>query len=280
MPLAAFIDRIADYLNGAVTPAPALIAARYPAAAAELPAAALSVRDAEPAAVGLGSAAERERRGALETEIRLDLADPVIVFPDEAVSLLSPDRRELRIPHGPLVRADGSAAPPFTAADFEAALDGAPLPLVANTPQPGQVQLEPETGTARFGSPLPATGELRLRYFVGRWEVLVRRVRGTLEVELFAAGAAALDALSRSVADALRSDVARPRLPGLLEIQPRAWAAAQPPDPDRANALSRLTAYAFDFELLDTVLPTGGGVIRTVQVDAVSDAVTERFEIP
>ena len=185
----------------------------------------------------------------------------------------------LQVPHGPLVRADGTGDPPFDAADFQILLDATPVTLVSGVPGPGEANLDPATGSLTFGSALPSDQILNLTYFVGAWEVRAERLQGGLKVELFADDAAELDSLTTAVSEALRRQPALAGVEGLQNIMPTAWGPALPPNDDLARARSRALGYWFDFEHAQPLLQGGGGVIAVVHVDNFVDGALEPFDV-
>jgi hypothetical protein len=267
MALAALGDALADHLRTTLLPAPPLVGAEYPANAPQLPALTLSLSAVTQKMRGLGRMPQATATGALPVTTDLDLAQPRAVFPDEIVELLSGDRRTLTLPHGPLVRADGTATTPFGAGDLTVGRNGSGLTVVGGTPAASEVRPDPDTGTLLFGAPLPATGTLHARYFVGEWEVSTTRYQGVLTLEVFAADAAGVDSLSRAVENALLRRAAA-GVPGMNDIAPTGWSATEEAGPGRAGARSRALAYRFDYELIEPRLGTGGGVIADVSVQS------------
>src|SRR5262249_6539090 len=105
MALATLLDALRTHLQGVLSPAPALVAGAYPAVAAELPAVTVSFASVSERLRGLARLPAPTQTGALRVDTTLDLANPVVVFPDETVRLLSTDRRTVQLVHGPIVRA-------------------------------------------------------------------------------------------------------------------------------------------------------------------------------
>src|SRR5829696_1551235 len=165
MPLGSLISALQSHLEAALGDEPPTIGAAEPGASTELPAVVLSLSDVGQRLVSLGRQPRPTETGALRIDTELDLADPVARFPDENVRLLSDDRRVLQIPHGAIVRADGTPTRPFGAEDLTVEVGGNAVAVVDETPAAGQVRPEPDTGELRFGSALPATGRLELGCF-------------------------------------------------------------------------------------------------------------------
>lgn len=261
MPVTALLDSMTAHLGG-VLGAGTQVGVSRPAVAADLPAVALSLPQVDPSLPSLGGRPSSTRTGALPVLRQLDLADPVLVVGLERVALLSADRRTLQLPHGPVVRADGSDVGPFSSADLTVRRGGTLFEPVAGTPGPGELRLDPATGEVVLGAPLPGTGVLELAYFVGQWEMRAERYGGALLVESFASSAAGVQTMSAAIVDALRQPVGG--IAGLHRLDPAAVGPIAPAT--LADARVRSLSYRFDFEHEDPVLPTGGGPIQRVDV--------------
>lgn len=273
MSLATVVDTLAAQLRAELG-AGTRVGDMLPAAAEDMPAVTLSVQSTDEDPVGIGRIPRGTRRGALEVSTSIDLADPVLRAGGEEVPLLSPDRRELILPHGQLVRADGTEDGPFEADDIDVADGGGAYTVVADDPSGREVQPDPTRGVLTFGQPLPGSGTLETTYRVGRWDVTTVRFSGDLTVEVSAAEAAELASLSRQTAAALD----RPT-PAFPRLAPVGWSAARPAAPEPESARSQVLSYRFDFEIEQPSLPSGGGVIRTVAVTVRRDATTEQFDV-
>jgi len=269
------LDRILDPL------APRLAAALdgvrvddvTPVVLADLPCAVLSLTDVEQALVGLGRIPRGTRTGALHLTAAVDLADPVLDLRNgETLRMLSPDRRTLTLPHGPIVRADGTSDLPFTAEDVSAD-DGAPFTVVAGDPTGRQVRPDPAPGTLLFGDPLAPTGRLTLGYHVGQWDTETTRVQGVLLLDVVAATPAA-------VATAARAAAAELDVPAQgVRTRPLAWEPVVPALPDDAGvprARSQRLTFHLDAEVELPVLTTGGGLISRL---AVAGSPSEPFDV-
>ena len=263
MALPALFDRVRQHLDTSLGPTPPLIGAGYPIAADELPAVTISIAEVTERLRGIGRLPAPTLTGALRVDTSLDLANPVVVFGDEEVRLLSDDRRVVQLANGPLVRADGTATQPWGLEDITVVRSGTTLTPVEGAPGAGEVQVLPDTGQLRFPAALAAAGTLVLGYFVGEWEVRTARYQGTLSFETFATDLAGVDALSRQV------DVALMDAPisGLHQLSPQAWGPVAAIDTTRGGSRGRALTYRFDFELIEPKL-TGGGLITTVAVDS------------
>ena len=277
MGLAAVTDALAAYLESAVSPAPALVGSTYPAAVGDLPAVVVSFGEVVQKLASVGRLPAPSESGALRVTTTVDLADPVAAFPDATVLLLSNDRLTLTLPHGPLVAADGTATT-FGPGDVDVTVGASTFTVVGGTPATGQVQPDPDLGVLHFGAALPATGTLTAEYFIGEWEVRVERYSGTLLVETFATDADGVETLSRSVETALLDPPGAP-LGGLRQVDPTSWQAIDEAGTGRAHARGRALGFAFDFELVQPQLGTGGGLISTVSVSSTVTPETEHFDV-
>ncbi len=261
MHLGDIIDAVSAHLAASLpVPLPAIGSD----AGATLPAVVLSVSGGDQPTPGIGGAPRTLAHGALAITVEIDLADPVLVFPDETVPLLAGDRRALQLPHAPLVDLDGGMITPLSGADLAVALDGVPFAVVASAPVAGQVQPERIAGRLRFFAPLPASGIIAATYRVGEWAVETGRFTGVLDLAVRAADVTATATLGRRVAAALTRSRAR-RIPGLLDLAATAFgpvtAAVAP-----ATGFVQQLAWRFAVEREEPVVSTGGGPIRRIHV--------------
>jgi hypothetical protein len=275
MGLASLTDVLTTYLASTLSPAPSLVGATYPSVAEDLPAVVVSFTGIEQRLQGIGRLPAPSEVGALQVTTIVDLANPVATFPDAIVGLLSSDRKTLTLPHGPLVAADGTTTA-FAASDLQVTRGATTFAVVAGAPGPGDVQPDPDLGVLRFGTALPATGTLTAAYFVGEWEVRTERYQGVLLVETFAANAVGVDTLSRAVETALLAPAGAP-LAGLNRIEPKSWQAIEETGTNRAKARGRALGFAFDYELVEPHVGSGGGLISTVSVNSTFGA--EHFDV-
>src|SRR5262245_57081438 len=207
-----FLNAIRSFLVGNLPAAPALLGIAEPVVGGELPAVVLSLQKLHRPACGLGERSSLITDGALPWTATIDLANPVL--PEEPdFSLISQDRRELVLPHGGLVRADGSSGP-LSAVDFSVTVAGQPRTLVAGAPGINEVQVDPLVGRMVFGAALPEEGDVVANYILGQWEQRVARLAGMLRVGVFATAAGALETLS----DAVIAVFTEKRLAGLERI--------------------------------------------------------------
>ena len=273
MHLGDVIDLFTGHL-AAVLPAP--LPSLGSDAGAARPAVVLSIVDAAETPPGVGAAPRTLAQGALALTVAIDLASPVLVFPDESVPLLSDDRLTLQLPHTPLVNADGSSATPLGAADIAVSLDAQPLTVVAVAPAATQVLPDRVTGRLRFGSPLPAVGTVHATYRVGEWAVETSRFAGGLSAAICADTAADAALLARHVATALSRPLSR-GLAGLIELAATGFGAVAAAAPPAAGFVQVLT-WRFAVEREEALITTGGGPIR--RIDVQSGPGPETFAIP
>jgi hypothetical protein len=270
--LATVVDALAERLRAGL-PTDTRVGDGRPAAE-ELPAVTLSLRDVSTTLAGLGRTPRGTRRGALHVQAVVDLADPVVELDGDRVPLLSPDRRVLTLPHGQLVRVDGTDDTPLDGVDLAVAVAGDAVTVVPGPPAAGEVRPDPVTGTLRFGVPLPSAGSLTASYHLGQWDVRTVRFSGVLDIELAGADTAAVAALSRQVGSILDDP-----LPHFTRLLPAAWGSIGLPPEGADQPRSQVLGYGFDFEREEPALPSGGGLIRTVEVTVLRDGTTEVFLI-
>jgi hypothetical protein len=232
-----------------------------PVVIGDLPCAVLSLDAVTQSLAGIGRVPRGTRIGALRLSATIDLANPVLDLGDgETLNLLSIDRLTLTLPHGPVVRADGTPDPPFAPGDVSAD-DGAPFTVVSGAPTGRQVQADPREGTLLFGVPLGTTGDLEVTYHLGQWDVVTTRVQGTLGIEVLADSPNQAADTSRAVATALAGTDAATR------ATPLSWGAVRHTLlPGEVAIRSQTTTYHLDAELEEPVLTSGGGVISQVAV--------------
>ena len=263
----ALLDRLEVLVTGlALTPAPKLIGVIEPHAIADLPALVVSIEQNMRMGNGLGERSSLVTRGALPWTAEINLASPFL--PSEpSFSLLSGDRKRLSLPHGGLVRRDGSNGA-LTAVDLQVTVNAAARTLVQGAPAAGEFSAEPLSGSLVFGDALPLTGALRANYFLGQWEQRVVRGQGTLRLAVFAEDGATVRDLSNKVLSALGDSGPSP-LPGLSQFtvaEIGSIGAADPPIPD---ARRRIVRFRFEFEQEINVPDSSGGIIQRIPVQAV-----------
>lgn len=266
MPLSAVVTMVADRLAAASIPGLPMVDALAPAAIAELPRITVSTADAVAAARGLGEVPGPPQTGALRVDTGIDLSDPVLHSAGETVDLLSPDRRTLQLPHGAVVRADGSDTPPYTTADLTVRLGATTFTPVQQAPVAGQVGLDIPSGAVTFASPLPGSGTLELGYFVGLWEITVERFAATMYVDVAHNDPDSHTMLTTAVEAALTRDQ-WPAEAGMRAIRPVALSAAIQIAGLVGYARTRRLTYHIEVERIQPVIRTSGGPIAVVAVD-------------
>lgn len=261
MSLAVVVDTLADRLEATTA---ATASDQSPAAAADLPHVTITVDEAVQPLIGIGETPRGTRTGSLAVTSEVDLADPTLDFGDDTVDLVSPDRLTFVIPNGPVVRPEE-----VTVSD-----DDGPYDLVDVDPAGRQVAVDIDLGELTFGQPLPSAGTLEVELFIGMWDVTVIRYSGTVALDLRDTSPAAVAGLSRSTAD----ELGRPT--GAFDrLVPATWGAVAAVSVGNDQAHSQTLRFRFDFELEQPSLPTGGGVIRTVEVTSTTDGTTEEYDV-
>lgn len=263
----AFLAALAAFLRdqAGLLPAPASVGVIDPVQAGELPALVLSLEKVQRQHPGLGERAELISNGALPWQATIDLANPVL--PQEpGLVLLSVDRLSLILPHGGLRQADGGEGP-LGPADLSVSVAGAPRTVVAGAPGPGKVQADASVGLLRFGTPLPASGLVRVSYVLGQWERRVTPLSGTLRLDVWAASGNPCATLSDAAINALLAapDTAVPSLHKLVLTDLSGVGAA---DPLRAGARSRTARFGFAYEHVVNRPDSSGGVIRRIPINS------------
>jgi hypothetical protein len=257
-----FLNATISCLTASISPAPVTLGIAEPAAVGDLPAVVLSLSKLKRQPSGLGERSQLITDGALPWTVTIDLGHPVLPE-DPTFSLLSADRRQLVLPHGGLVRADGSTGP-LDAGSFSVAVAGEPRTLAAGAPESNEVSCDPLVGRLTFGASLPANGEVVVNYILGQWEQRVARLEGTLRVRVIAARAAAAEALSDSVIEALLDG----KQEGLERIVLTELESIMAPDGTLSNARSRTMAFKFEYETMINRPESSGGIIQRIPATA------------
>lgn len=276
--IARVLHDLADDMSGALGDA-GTVTLSVPATLADLPAVTLAATNLTESLVGIGRLPRGSRTGALELTATVDLADPVLdLGPGESLTLLDPERHVLTLPHGPIVRADGTSDPPFSGADI-AADDGAPFEVRdTDDPTGREFVCDPVLGTLRFGSPLPPAGHITVTYHVGQWDVTVNRYQGLLEAQLTAPDEEGLALLTDRVGAVLAGSGRTPGRAG-PRLTARDYLAAEALVLQGSEVRNRLLRYRLDAELEEPLLTSGGGVISRVAVRARLIETEETFTV-
>ena len=268
----AFLDAVAAFLAAEpLTPAvPAgRIGAVEPFVAADLPAVVLSLVSTGRRRIGLGDRGDL-MTGALSVSAAIDLASPFL--PGEpGFRLVDATNRVLALPHGGLVRSDGTEGP-LSNADLTVSVDGAAQTVVGSVPAAGQVRSDPGTGQLTFGSPLPGVGLVRVRYFVGQWERRVERIAGVLQMDACADTAGAANTLGASALTPLLSPAAPVRIQQLMQISLLALSgvvhrpALSGVVPVAVPHFRRTATFGFEYQHLVDRADSSGGVIQRIPI--------------
>lgn len=258
-----FLDAVAAWLASSLATAPASIGVLEPAAAADLPAVALGLEQTSRAGGGVGVHATAVR-GALPWQERIDLAAPFLAA-EPGFSLLDASRRELVLPHGGLVRQDGSEGP-LAAGDLRVVVADVPRVLVAANPTGDQFTADAAAGKLFFATPLPATGTLVADVFLGQWEQRLVRIAGVLRVDVFATEPAQLAEIARDVLAALTAPASRAGIRRLLALDVIGVSSASIPQSGHADARRQQLRFTFAYEHEVDAPESSGGVIRQIPV--------------
>lgn len=260
----AFIDTLASYLQAQPALAAAQVGAAEPVAAADLPAVVLWLPEVHRLGAGLGEGATLIEGGALPVQATVDLANPVLPA-EPTFRLLSEDRLTLVLPHGGWVKADATTGA-LAGADLQVSVAGVARTVVNAAPGAGEVQPDAAVGTLRFGAALPAAGLVQANYFLGQWERRVTPIAGSLRIDVRAADAAEVQALSQAALDALdpASGAVLPR--GLRKAVLGAVSAVGAPVPTLAGARGRELSFTFEYEHEVNQPDSSGGVIGRITV--------------
>jgi hypothetical protein len=254
------------FLSGlTLTPAPKLVGVIEPVAAQELPALVVSIDESRRLGAGLGERAVLITDGALSWKADIDLANPTLPG-DPPFPLTSGDRTQLILPHGGLVRSDGTTGA-LRAQDIEVRVRGVLRTLTSGPPQGGEFSADPVSGTLSFGDPLPADGLLEATYFLGQWEQRVARSHGVLSLALLAADATTVRDLSNTILSALDGSGATP-LRGLSEFSVAEVGSIGISGAPLVTARKRVIRFRFQFEEELNIPESSGGTIRRIPVQA------------
>lgn len=261
-----FLSRVAAYLTSAgLAPAPVQVGGAEPSATADLPSVVLSLETTSRVNPGLGERASLIV-GALPVQSSISLANPVL--PDEPTfTLLDADRLRLILPHGGLVKSDGTDPGDALLAptDITVSVAGAPRTVVQGAPTATQVNANPRVGILTFGSALAFAGNVDVSYFLGQWEQRLERITGTLRVDVCADSAANTLALSDAVLNALLAPAAKKALNRLITLSPTSVGSVGVPEKEPVLR-RRTTRLSFLFEREVNRPDSSGGVIARIPV--------------
>ncbi len=265
MALQSFMEGLAARLLAQVPTSMISVGPLEPYYVSEIPAVTISLSRLSHNSVGVGGNPRNLARGALALELVLDLANPVVVFPDETVTLLAADRLSVQVPHQPLVDVNGSRPEYLGANDLQVDLDGAGMEVVATPPGNNQCRLASADGMLEFASPLPSGGNLRVHYLLGAWEVATSKFTGIVTLRIYASGAADTERLSMEVATVL-SWKPQDIISGLTKLIPLEWGPVVRAGRPAGQTKVRSLCYEFAFDHEQPIINTGGGPIRAIDV--------------
>ncbi len=264
--LQSFINNLSVFLDNRITSAEPTVGAVRPNAESDVPAVTLSMTELTCTTVGVGGNPSSLVKGSMPISLTLDLANPVVEFPDsETVNLLSENRKTLQIPHQPLVDINGSSPAYLHTEDISVTVDTIKMPVTQTVPDPGQCRLSGATGIMEFGTMLGTSGQLVAVYRIGQWEAETTRCTGLVQVDIFEKEKTKTEQLSNEVAIAL-SQKPQDIMGGLTKLSPVKWGAVERPATPIGNTMCRTLCYNFIFDHEQPVLSTGGGPIRVIDV--------------
>lgn len=195
------LNAMRSFLATELAATPANFGSAEPTSTADLPAVTMSLERVQRLGSGLGERTTTITHGALPCTASINLANPFLPE-DPTFPLLNASRLQLILPHGGLVGAD-AVSHPLGPTDLSVTVAGTPRTVVNAAPAADQVRSDPQVGLLTFGAPLPATGTVVARYFVGQWEQRIGRVAGALRLVVRADSTAATQTLSERILDAL-----------------------------------------------------------------------------
>jgi hypothetical protein len=265
----ALLDAIRSWLVGAgLSPAPASIGPIEPGGPGGpgLPAIVLSLETTRRVAGGVGRRSDFVT-GALAWQAAIDLAHPLLPG-DAAFRLVSDDHKVLTLPHGGLVRRDGTDGA-LTASDLTVKVKGAAQTVVGHAPAAGEVQADPTIGQLTFGTALPDDGAVEVTYVLGQWEQRLERIDGTLRVDACALTGSDAAALAGAVLETLADDAGRQAVRRLYQLDVASVGSVGAPDPTFGGARRQSLRFAFVFENEINRPESSGGVIHRIPVTTV-----------
>jgi hypothetical protein len=262
----AFLDGLAAYLAAAgLTPAPASVGIAEPESDVVMPAIVLSLESTERVSVGLGERSALITNQALPWQASIDLANPVLPE-DGTTPLLDGTRKVLTLPHGGLVKADGTEGP-LTGADVTVKVKGVAQTVVAANPGANQVVADGTVGQLTFGAALPPDGKVDVTYFLGQWEQRIERIAGVLRADVCASAIDDARTLAAGVVAALLDPGALVGVRRLVEISATSLSSISAKEP--GTTVRRRTArFSFVFENVIDQPESSGGIIRQIPIQA------------
>lgn len=262
----AFLEAIEGLLTNqaSLVPAPKSVGVTEPADKGSLPAIVLALGSASRPGAGLGDR-NRLMKGALPWSVTIDLANPTLpaIGGEPPVDLLSADRLQLTLPHGGLVKADGSEGP-LESGDLSLTVAGQQQAVVTVATEGGQVSAQPDIGLLEFGAALPTQGLVEATYHVGQWEQRIVFIKGTLRVDVLAVPVAEVRTLSDGVARAVQS--AGATIKGLNRIDLTELSSIGSPDLPITKVRGREMRFSFEYQFAVNRPESSGGVIGRIPI--------------
>jgi len=262
----AFLDAVTAYLQAAsLTPAPKSISVAEPAAEADLPCLVLSLESSARVGEGLGERGRLIVDGALPWQASIDLANPTLPE-DPSFSLVDATRTILTLPHGGLVRSDGTIGS-LGGSDLTVKVKGVDRPVVAGAPNGNEVTANPPVGQLTFATALPADGRVDATYFLGQWEQRIARISGVLRIDVCAASVPDAIALTAAATDALLLPGAKAAIQRLVALSITGLSSIGIKEPT-TNVRRRTARCSFTFEHEINRPDSSGGIIRAIPITA------------
>lgn len=230
---ADFLNAMRSFLATELAATPANFGSAEPTSTADLPAVTMSLERVQRLGSGLGERTTTITHGALPCTASINLANPFLPE-DPTFPLLNASRLQLILPHGGLVGAD-AVSHPLGPTDLSSPSPAPHAPSSMPHRPADQVRSNPQVGLLTFqGAPLPATGTVVARYFVGQWEQRIGRVAGALRLVVRADSTAATQTLSERILDAW--NVAAPAPSQAFNAsRSQNWAPSENPMPNWAT---------------------------------------------
>jgi hypothetical protein len=264
----SLLNALESYLNGAgLSPVPKGIGVAEPTKAAEIPAVVLSLNELMIPSTGLGEHAEAVT-GALEAGSEIDLSNPRLPG-DLSFNLLSPDGKSLTLLHGGLVDKDGIENP-LLAADIQVSHDATTFTVVSGTPSAGQVNVSAAEGLLTFNDPLPSTGMLTAKYFVGQWERKIEQLAGLVDLVIVGGTNTEAAVLGANVMQAMANAVES--ISGMRKLIPATVGPVTSFALGTGTKRQRQLSWRFDYEHIINQAESSGGIIQRIAMRTRKDS--------
>lgn len=256
----AFIQQIQSYYSASPSLSSASIGVALPRLTADLPNISLALNNLQIPSIGLGQHTEVVS-GALGVETVIDLAQPILESADGSVTLITADRLLATLLHGGLVDQDGTDTP-LQASDIQVSINEVPLVLNQTSPSPGQFAVSAINGQVQFGEALPASGTLRVSYFIGQWQRIIQQLSGELRLQIMSANLAEAENLSNDVVSL--STNAAEQIGGLSSLHLNQLSEINNQSFDNGVAYYRTAVWHFMFENIINQPESSGGIIQSI----------------